>query len=73
MAHHKNLADSDRAAHPCNMKQCKVYAGLDENNMSEVLHSSLKNDTVPETFSVKYINRAGICFPTRYVKIVPLS
>ena len=73
MCHHNSLADSDTTAHPCNMKQFKLYAGLDENNMSEVLHSGLKNDIVPETFSVKHTNRAGVCFPTLYVKIVPLS
>lgn len=55
------------------MKEFKLYTGLDEDNMSEVLHSGLKNDPISETFSVKHVNRAGVCFPTRYVKIVPLS
>jgi hypothetical protein len=55
------------------MKEFKLYVGTDEDNMVEVLHSGLKNDSIPETFSIKHVNRAGICFPTRYVKVVPLS
>lgn len=60
-------------AHPCNMKEFKLYVGMNKDNMSEVLHSGLKNDSIPETFPVKHFNLAGVCFPTRYVKIVPLS
>ncbi|KAG5723205.1 Muskelin [Termitomyces sp. T112] len=59
--------------HPCNMKDFKIYVGLGEDRMNEVLHTSLKNDTTPETFDIKYFNNAGIRFPTRYVKIVPIS
>ncbi|KAH9944718.1 Muskelin N-terminus-domain-containing protein [Amylocystis lapponica] len=59
--------------HPCNMKEFKIFMGLTEDNMAEVLHAGLKNDSFPETFSVRFMNRAGVCFPTRYVKIVPLS
>lgn len=55
------------------MKEFKLYVGIDENTMVEVLHSGLKNDPIPETFTVKHVNNAGICFPTRYVKIVPIS
>lgn len=60
-------------AHPCNMKEFKLYVGLSEDNMTEVLHTGLKNDTLPETFTVRSINRAGLTFPSRYVKIEPLS
>ncbi|KAJ7902190.1 hypothetical protein B0H14DRAFT_3724848 [Mycena olivaceomarginata] len=31
--------------HPCNMKNFKVYGGLSEDALTEVLHSELKNDT----------------------------
>lgn len=55
------------------MKEFKLFVGVNEGHMSEVLHSGLKNDSIPETFPIKYVNGAGICFPTRYVKIVPLS
>jgi hypothetical protein len=55
------------------MKEFKLYAGMTEDHMAEVLHTGLKNDTIPETFTVKHHNSAHVCFPTRYVKIVPLS
>ena len=55
------------------MKEFKLYVGLTENNMTEVLHSGLKNDPAPETFYVSSVNQAGLTFPTRYVRIEPLS
>ncbi|KAG7098462.1 hypothetical protein E1B28_000408 [Marasmius oreades] len=65
--------DRQFIAHPCNMKDFKVYLGLAREQMVEVLHGSLKNDNIPETFSLKYVDDSGLCFPTLYVKIVPLS
>ncbi|KAF9446346.1 hypothetical protein P691DRAFT_733454 [Macrolepiota fuliginosa MF-IS2] len=62
-----------KATHPCNMKDFKVYVGITQDNLVEVLHSGLKNDTTPEAFAIRYVNNAQVCFPTRYVKIVPLS
>lgn len=59
--------------HPCNMKEFKLFVGVNEEHMSEVLHSGLKNDSISETFPIKHVNKAGVCFPTRYVKIVPFS
>ncbi|KAJ3555993.1 hypothetical protein NP233_g12079 [Leucocoprinus birnbaumii] len=59
--------------HPCNMKDFKVYVGITEENLVEVLHGGLKNDTTPEAFSIRHINNAQVIFPTRYIKIVPLS
>ena len=55
------------------MKEFRLYAGMTEDNMTEVLHTGLKNDSVPEHFQVKNTNSADVVFPTRYVKIVPLS
>ncbi|EKM54710.1 uncharacterized protein PHACADRAFT_210495 [Phanerochaete carnosa HHB-10118-sp] len=55
------------------MKEFKIYVGLSEDNMTEVLHSGLKNDPAPETFYVRSVNQAGLAFPTRYIKIEPLS
>lgn len=55
------------------MKDFKVFVGLTEENLVEVLHGSLKNDTTPEAFPIRYVNNAHVCFPTRYVKIIPLS
>ncbi|CAA7260646.1 unnamed protein product [Cyclocybe aegerita] len=58
--------------HPCNMKELKVFVGISEDHMTEVLHTTLKNDAVPEVFNLAHVNDAGIPFPTQYVKIVPL-
>eukprot|EP00128_Syssomonas_multiformis_P002301 Colp12_sorted_trinity150504_noHs@9762 len=58
-------------SHVCNMKEFKVYGGLTPNNMMELLHTGLRNDTAPETFDLK-IESNGIVFPIRYIKIVPL-
>lgn len=69
----ERLTYPDLEVHPCNMKEFKLFVGDSEDNMTEVLHSALKNDSIPETFSVKHVNNNGICFPARYVKIVPLS
>lgn len=55
------------------MKEFKLYVGLFEDNMTEVLHAGLKNDASPETFSVRCTNHAGLTFPTRYIKIEPVS
>ncbi|KAF5383443.1 hypothetical protein D9757_006088 [Collybiopsis confluens] len=59
--------------HPCNMKEFKVYVGLTQENMTEVLYSSLRNDPIRESFSIRHQNTAGHYFPTRFVKIEPLS
>ncbi|KAK7049330.1 hypothetical protein VNI00_005931 [Paramarasmius palmivorus] len=60
-------------AHPCNMKDFKIYVGMTRDQMVQVLHGSLKNDSIPETFSLKHIDDSGLWFPTRFIKIVPLS
>ncbi|KAF9073645.1 Muskelin N-terminus-domain-containing protein [Rhodocollybia butyracea] len=59
--------------HPCNMKEFKVYIGLTSENMTEILHSSLKNNSSRETFSLRHQNSSGLYFPTRFIKIEPLS
>ena len=40
--------------HVCNLKEFKVYAGLTLESLVEILHSGLRNDSEPETFSVKW-------------------
>jgi hypothetical protein len=40
--------------HVCNLKEFKVFGGLTPNNMVELLHSGLRNDSEPETFSLKF-------------------
>ena len=55
------------------MKEFKLFVGLSEDSMTEVLYAGLKNDPAAETFSIRSVNRAGLTFPTRYIKIQPLS
>ncbi|KAJ3119706.1 Muskelin 1, intracellular mediator containing kelch motif [Nowakowskiella sp. JEL0407] len=61
--------------HPCNLKEFKVYGGLDPQNMVELLHAGLRNDAEPETFALKHItgvNRKSEMFPCLYIKVCPL-
>ena len=60
-------------AHPCNMKEFELYVGMTGDHLTKVLEGSLKNDTLPETFPIEHANTDGVCFPVRFVKIVPLS
>ncbi|XP_077487639.1 muskelin 1 isoform X1 [Amblyomma americanum] len=58
--------------HVCNMKKFKIYGGLTDEHMLEILDSGLKNDHLTETFTLKHtIN--GNQFPSRYIKIVPIQ
>ncbi|KAJ6594243.1 Muskelin N-terminus-domain-containing protein [Mycena capillaripes] len=59
--------------HPCNMKDFKVYGGLTEDALTEVLHSHCANDTQHESFEIQHVNDRGILTPFRYLKIMPLS
>ncbi|KAF9236343.1 Muskelin N-terminus-domain-containing protein [Melanogaster broomeanus] len=59
--------------HPCNVKEFKLYVGLAPDHMIQALHAGLKDDAVPETFAITHVNRDGVPFPTRFIKIVPLS
>lgn len=62
--------------HVCNLKEFKVYAGPNLNNLHLLLHTGLNNDTVPESFPPDY-SLSGLPdklpFPVQYVKIVPLA
>lgn len=58
--------------HVCNLKKLKVYGGLSEDHMIEILDSGLKNDHIPETFAVRN-EIDGNNFPCRYIKIVPIQ
>nr|KAJ3410527.1 Muskelin 1, intracellular mediator containing kelch motif [Polyrhizophydium stewartii] len=57
--------------HVCNLKEFKVYGGLTPDNMLELLHSGLRNDSEQETFSLKHVAN-GVVFPCQYIRIVPL-
>uniref|UniRef100_A0A2R5LHF5 Putative muskelin n=2 Tax=Ornithodoros turicata TaxID=34597 RepID=A0A2R5LHF5_9ACAR len=54
------------------MKKFKIFGGLSDEHMLELLDSGLKNDHLTETFTLKHtIN--GNAFPCRYIKIVPIQ
>lgn len=55
------------------MKEFKLYVGLNPDHMIQVLHAGLRDDSVAETFSTTHVNRGGVPFPARFIKIVPLS
>jgi muskelin len=55
------------------MKDFKICVGLTKDRMTEVLSSTLKDDSVPETFTLRHTNSAGVSFPSRFLKIVPIS
>uniref|UniRef100_A0A3P8UPD0 Muskelin 1, intracellular mediator containing kelch motifs n=1 Tax=Cynoglossus semilaevis TaxID=244447 RepID=A0A3P8UPD0_CYNSE len=57
--------------HVCNLKKFKVFGGMGEDNMTELLSSGLKNDYNKETFTLKHKIDEQM-FPCRFVKIVPL-
>ncbi|KAK0448391.1 Muskelin N-terminus-domain-containing protein [Desarmillaria tabescens] len=60
-------------AHPCNVKEFQISVGMTEDNMTEIFRGVLKNDSIPETFSIRHTNSSGVCFPTCFVKIIPIS
>ncbi|KAG0046379.1 Muskelin 1, intracellular mediator containing kelch motif [Gryganskiella cystojenkinii] len=57
--------------HVCNLKEFKVFGGLTSSNMTELLHTGLRNDSEPETFLLKHKTKS-VVFPCQYIKIVPL-
>lgn len=57
--------------HVCNMKKFKVFGGLEPTQVkTELLDSGLRNDSVPETLSLRH-EVQGRAFACRYVRIVP--
>ncbi|BFZ08913.1 hypothetical protein BsWGS_11952 [Bradybaena similaris] len=58
--------------HVCNLKKFKVYGGLTEEHMVELLDGGLKNDHIPELFPLNY-DIEGSPLPCRFIKIVPLQ
>lgn len=62
-------------AHPCNVREFKVYAGLspDMKTMSLVHWGGLKNDSTAEEVEVAWRNAEGVVIPVEYVCVEPLS
>jgi len=51
---------------PTNLKEFKIYAGLDKTNMIEILHSGLSMDNEYEAFIVKY-ELENALIPCKYI------
>jgi hypothetical protein len=65
-------------AHPCNLKDFKVYGSATSRDPRSkawvrLLRGGLKNDAVPEAFDTRWTTTEGVPFPVRYVKLVPLA
>lgn len=63
---------TDTQVHVCNVKEFKVFGGMKLDNMQELLHSGLRNDSEPETFPLKTKANGQMVFTCQYIKIVPL-
>lgn len=59
-------------SHVCNLKKFRVYGGMNENQMVLLLESGLRNDSLPEIFSLGGTKDEGDKFPVLYIKIMPL-
>lgn len=57
---------------PTNLKEFKVYAGMDKNDMIEILHNGLTADMEYEPFSVKKIYKDHL-IPCKYFLINMVS
>ncbi|KAJ2102141.1 hypothetical protein GGI09_001376 [Coemansia sp. S100] len=57
--------------HVCNLKEFKVFGGMTQENMIEILYSGLRNDSEAETISLKQ-RVHGHYLPCQYIKIQPL-
>ncbi|XP_054277610.1 muskelin isoform X2 [Macrosteles quadrilineatus] len=58
--------------HVCNLKKFKIFGGMTEERMLELLDTGLRNDNIEETFPLRH-NVGGHAFPCRYIKIMPLQ
>ncbi|KDQ21710.1 hypothetical protein BOTBODRAFT_182978 [Botryobasidium botryosum FD-172 SS1] len=52
--------------HPCNVKEFKIYGGVDLDHMTELAHSGLRNDPIPETIALVHRNQDGVVIIFRF-------
>ncbi|PFX17036.1 Muskelin [Stylophora pistillata] len=57
--------------HVCNLRKFKIYGGLNDEHMTELLQSGLRNDHNKEAFELQH-ELDGKMFPCQYIKIVPI-
>ncbi|KAG0178624.1 Muskelin 1, intracellular mediator containing kelch motif [Apophysomyces sp. BC1021] len=58
--------------HVCNLKEFKIFGGMQPDEMAEILHQGLRNDNEKETFRLRHVSN-NLVFPVQFIKIVPLS
>ncbi|KAI9475469.1 MAG: Muskelin N-terminus-domain-containing protein [Benjaminiella poitrasii] len=59
-------------SHVCNLKEFKIYGGLDPGDLKEILHKGLTDDNKSELFPIRYTFQ-DLIFPIQYIKITPLA
>lgn len=57
-------------SHVCNLRKFKIFGGMSEESMIELLDAGLKNDSVPETFELR-CKLDSSYFPCRFLRIEP--
>ncbi|XP_027058035.1 muskelin-like [Pocillopora damicornis] len=57
--------------HVCNLRKFKIYGGLNDEHMTELLQSGLRNDHIKEAFELQH-ELDGKMFPCQFIKIVPI-
>ncbi|KAJ1653783.1 hypothetical protein IWQ61_006164 [Dispira simplex] len=59
--------------HVCNLKEFRVLAAPAENQWIEILHLGVRDNSEPETFTVRHkLQHSQIPFPVLWVKIIPM-
>ncbi len=56
---------------PTNLKEFKVFGGLDKSDMIELVHSGLSQEEGYEAFMLKF-KHEGVLIPCRWIKIIPI-
>lgn len=57
---------------PTSLKEFKLYSGMTKENMTEILHSNLRNENEYETIAINY-KWKNKPIPSNYIKLVPLK
>uniref|UniRef100_A0A1B0CC51 Muskelin N-terminal domain-containing protein n=2 Tax=Lutzomyia longipalpis TaxID=7200 RepID=A0A1B0CC51_LUTLO len=58
--------------HVCNLRKFKIFGGLEEEHMVLLFEGGLKNDSVPETFTLRHTTDSGELLPVLFIQIMPL-
>ncbi|GIZ04438.1 muskelin [Caerostris extrusa] len=59
-------------SHVCNMKKFKIFGGMMDDSMIELLDGGLKNNNQAESFNLKH-TAGGNMFACKFIKIVPIQ